>query len=207
MTIGNDGNAPSRQGDRTTSEIRAHLAARRSRGMPILIGIVVLLLIAGGIYLYADRERDNEITGNNEPNQTAENKPAPAPQPPAPSPPSAATPPASQPPSAPEPAAPERSAAQSAPNQTAQAPAPADPPAAQTQPMRQQSTNLPDASDTMSVRVASANIRSAPNLRARVVVTAHKGTKVKVLSHSGKWVQVETDGRNGWINSKMLGSE
>lgn len=202
MTIGNDGNAPPRQPE-ATFNAREHLP-RRSRTMPILIGIVVLLLIGTGVYLYADR--DSDITGNNEPKQTAENTPAPAAQPPTPSP-SAQPPSGAQPPATPAPAAPERSAAQPAPNQIAQTPPPAEPQPAQPQPMQQQSTNLPEDANMMAVRVASANLRAAPSLRARVVVTTHKGDKMKVLSRSGKWVQVEADGRKGWINGKMLGPQ
>ena len=73
--------------------------------------------------------------------------------------------------------------------------------------MQQESTNLPDGGETMSVRVGRANVRSGPRLGTRVVATLPKGTKLKIIRHAGKWVEVEANGRDGWINVKMLAAD
>jgi uncharacterized protein YgiM (DUF1202 family) len=36
------------------------------------------------------------------------------------------------------------------------------------------------------------------------VTRVAKGDKLKVLGRSGKWVEVETEGRSGWISGKLL---
>jgi len=55
------------------------------------------------------------------------------------------------------------------------------------------------------VQNADANIRSEPSLRGTRVGKAAKGTKVNVLSRTGKWVQVESGETKGWISGKLLG--
>ena len=50
------------------------------------------------------------------------------------------------------------------------------------------------------VQARRANIRSEPGRGGRVIGTATKGSKVKVVGRSGKWVEVETDAGQGWIN-------
>ena len=70
--------------------------------------------------------------------------------------------------------------------------------------MSQEPAALP-SSDDLFVQVGQANIRATANLRARVVTRAAKGDRLKVLGRSGKWVEVETQGRSGWINGKLLG--
>jgi len=208
MTIGDDG-APSERRETTTSNDKAQSPARRSGAIPVVFGIIAFILIAGGFYLYEDRNSEKEVASTQPKVATEGSQPAPAG--PSPSPSEQVTPGSS--PSSP-PAAPPAPTQQSPsppssppPDRAAQAPSPAEQPAAQSQPMRQQPTNLPESSETMSVRVGHANIRSAPRVGASVLVTTSKGARLKVLRHAGKWVQVEVDGRNGWINAKLLKSD
>jgi hypothetical protein len=66
------------------------------------------------------------------------------------------------------------------------------------------SASLP-TNDIAYVQNADANIRSEPSLRGTRVGKAAKGTKVNVLSRTGKWVQVESGETKGWISRKLLG--
>jgi SH3-like domain-containing protein len=70
--------------------------------------------------------------------------------------------------------------------------------------MSQEPVALPNPG-TMVVQASRAKMRSAPNRTARVVGTAVKGNQVKVVGRSGTWLEIETEGRSGWINRKLLG--
>jgi SH3-like domain-containing protein len=69
--------------------------------------------------------------------------------------------------------------------------------------MSQEPAALPNA-EMISVQRSGVNIRAAPRRTARVVGSVTKGSRLKVVSRSGKWVEVETDGRSGWISRNML---
>jgi hypothetical protein len=64
-------------------------------------------------------------------------------------------------------------------------------------------TSLP-TNDIAYVQKSDANIRSEPSLRGKRVGKASKGTKVNVLSRTGKWVQVESGETKGWISGNLL---
>ena len=70
--------------------------------------------------------------------------------------------------------------------------------------MSQEPAALPN-SEELFVQVQQANIRAEASLRSRVLMRATKGDKLKVTGRSGKWVEVEKEGRGGWINGKLLG--
>ena len=179
---------------------------RRGRTRALIAGGVVGLLVLAGI-LYAVVGRNGEApapqaSGTREGTTVAK---APEPQP--------AAPPAAQP-SAPAPSP--ASSPQATPASSASATAPQQPPApapapAQTaqqapaQPMSQEPAALPN-SEELFVQVQQANIRAAASLRSRVLMRATKGDKLKVIGRSGKWVEVEKEGRGGWINGKLLGA-
>jgi len=48
------------------------------------------------------------------------------------------------------------------------------------------------------------NIRSEPSTKGRVLGTAPKGTRLKVTTREGVWMQVESGRLKGWINSQFL---
>jgi hypothetical protein len=59
--------------------------------------------------------------------------------------------------------------------------------------------------DSVRVRVASANVRSAPTTASRVVATAREGDVLDLLGESGAWRHVRTrDGADGWISSGLV---
>ena len=66
---------------------------------------------------------------------------------------------------------------------------------------------MPGDEQALFVQARRANIRSEPGRGGRVIGTATKGSKVKVVSRSGKWVEVETDAGEGWINGNLLGPQ
>jgi uncharacterized protein YgiM (DUF1202 family) len=70
--------------------------------------------------------------------------------------------------------------------------------------MSNRATALP-ANEVLFVQRSRVNIRSEPGRNGRVVGTATKGSQVKVVGRSGKWVEVETDAAKGWISGSLLG--
>jgi len=125
--------------------------------------------------------------------------------------------------SSPPPGAERRAAQTAAPAQVQVPPppqAPAQAPAAASsapvesaaQPPRQadsltnQPASLP-AEESVFVQKPRVNIRAEPDRRGRVVGSASKGQQFKVVGRSGTWVQVEGDGRKGWIGGRMLGPQ
>lgn len=190
---------------------------RRGRSRALIAGGVVGLLVLAGI-IYAIVERNGEaltpqasrtsdgttVAKAPEP-QPAE--PPPSAQPSAPAPAPAASAQAMATPPAPS-SSPQPTATPSAPA-TAQQQPPAPPPAQTAQqpaaqPMSQEPAALPN-SEELFVQAGQANLRAAASLRARVVGHATRGDKLKVIGRSGKWVEVETQGRGGWISGKLLG--
>jgi uncharacterized protein YgiM (DUF1202 family) len=58
--------------------------------------------------------------------------------------------------------------------------------------------------DVVFLQRPGVNIRSAASKDGGVVGTAPKGTRFKVTSREGDWVQVESGRLKGWINSQFL---
>lgn len=54
------------------------------------------------------------------------------------------------------------------------------------------------------IRVATANIRTKPGTRARIVGKLHRYDVVQILGTSGSWVHARTSaGRTGWIATRL----
>ena len=66
------------------------------------------------------------------------------------------------------------------------------------------SASLP-TSDVAYVQKRRANIRSEASARGPLVGRAYKGTRLSVVSRTGKWVQVESGETKGWISASLLG--
>ena len=79
-------------------------------------------------------------------------------------------------------------------------------PPRQPDPLQNQPASLP-AQESVFVQKPRVNIRSEPGRRGRVVGSASKGQQFKVVGRSGSWVQVEGDGRKGWIGGRMVGPQ
>lgn len=142
------------------------------------------------------------------PAQTAE---TPAAQPKAPAQPQ--TPARAEAPAQAQPPAQAQAPTQTPPPAQAQAPTQAPPAssapaetAAQPDPLRNQPASLP-ADEVMYVQKAGVNIRAEPGKQGRLVGSARKGDQFKVVGRSGTWVQVEGDGRKGWISGRLLGPQ
>ena len=58
--------------------------------------------------------------------------------------------------------------------------------------------------DTVLLQRPGVNIRSTPSANGPVLGTAPKGTRFRVTSRDGDWVQVESGRLKGWINSQFL---
>lgn len=163
----------------------------RSTALIALGSVTVLVLIAGAIYLFV-----SAAPGEKPATQASSDATASAPT--------------SQSPE------PQRQAQSAAPSATAAAQAPGPPASAapeaaarprqtQTAPISQEPAALPRA-DMKVVQATRANLRVAPRRRARVIGTVARGSEVKIVRSSGRWVEVETGGRTGWVNGKLLGS-
>jgi SH3 domain-containing protein len=61
------------------------------------------------------------------------------------------------------------------------------------------------ANDVAYVQKRRAIIRSEPSDRGSLAGRAYKGTKLSVVSRSGKWVQVERGETKGWVSAKLIG--
>jgi len=61
------------------------------------------------------------------------------------------------------------------------------------------------ANDIAYVQKRRANIRSEPRDSGPLAGRAYKGTKLSVVSRSGKWVQVESGETKGWVSAKLIG--
>jgi len=88
----------------------------------------------------------------------------------------------------------------------ANAGAPASPEPAADVPQNSQSRPASlSANDIAYVQKRHANIRSEPRERGPLAGRAYKGTKLSVVSRSGKWVQVESGETKGWVSAKLIG--
>jgi cytoskeletal protein RodZ len=191
-----DGDGRTRVKQTGGGEGRAAASARWGHA-PIALGwLALLLLLLGAGYLFTNR--DAGVVS-----QPADKQATPSASVPAPTPPS---PPQAQPSAqASAPAAPATPASKTQESKSSPTPAEPAPPAARPQSMSQEPAALPSA-DTKIIQATRANMRSAPRRTARVLGTVAKGAQVKVLGRSGRWVQIEADGRTGWVNAKLLGA-
>jgi hypothetical protein len=71
-------------------------------------------------------------------------------------------------------------------------------------PQSPESASAPQAQDLVFLQRPGVNIRSAPSGNAPVLGTAPKGMRFTARSREGDWVQVESAGLKGWINSQFL---
>jgi uncharacterized protein YgiM (DUF1202 family) len=74
-----------------------------------------------------------------------------------------------------------------------------------TSPMTDRATALPSDDEVLVVQRSGANIRTEPSRTGRVIGTAAKGSKVKVISRSRNWIEVEVGAGRGWISGSLLG--
>jgi|GEM_PF-3699059 len=72
-----------------------------------------------------------------------------------------------------------------------------------TSPMTDRATSLP-SDEVLVVQRSRANIRTEPSRTGRVIGTAAKGSKVKVISRSRNWIEVEVGAGRGWISGSLL---
>jgi hypothetical protein len=59
--------------------------------------------------------------------------------------------------------------------------------------------------DIAYVQKARANIRAEPNVGAKLVGQADRGSKLAVVGRAGKWTQVERGATRGWVSANLLG--
>ncbi len=58
------------------------------------------------------------------------------------------------------------------------------------------------------VSVARANLRQAPDLKARILAVLTKGTKLAVLEKSPQWYRVRLDdGKEGWVAESVTSTK
>jgi uncharacterized protein YgiM (DUF1202 family) len=70
--------------------------------------------------------------------------------------------------------------------------------------MNDHPTALPK-DEVMFVQRPRVHVRSTPGRSGRILATVARGAEVKVVGHSGNWVQVESQAGNGWIANGLLG--
>ncbi|PIQ97429.1 MAG: hypothetical protein COV67_04255 [Nitrospinae bacterium CG11_big_fil_rev_8_21_14_0_20_56_8] len=65
-------------------------------------------------------------------------------------------------------------------------------------------TTDPDFKVIHIVNMAMVNVREGPSMDAKVVTVLEKGTHVKVLKTKGDWSQIEGNGVQAWVVSRLL---
>jgi Bacterial SH3 domain len=68
----------------------------------------------------------------------------------------------------------------------------------------QASPKVAQSQDILYLQRPGVNIRSTPSPSGSAVGTAPKGTRFKVTSRQGDWIQVENGRLKGWINARFL---
>jgi len=197
---------------------------RSGRTRVALGGLLALLVLAAAVYYIAGYRTGSEVATAPSPNPSPESSTAatqpravesadrPAasttsPQPPAPQVPSPTSAEAmpKTPPAATAPAAATRPSTASG-----SQPATAQTPAVAQQPMRDQPAALPEPAAApkndliLIVKRGPANMRSAPGKGGRLIGTVAKDVRLKEISRSGSWVEVETESGRGWISASLL---
>ncbi|MCP5015334.1 TIGR04211 family SH3 domain-containing protein [Ketobacter alkanivorans] len=51
------------------------------------------------------------------------------------------------------------------------------------------------------------DMRTGPSLEYRIIDFLRSGTKMQVLQESGEWIQIEANGKEGWIQSQYTSEE
>jgi len=62
------------------------------------------------------------------------------------------------------------------------------------------------ADTTMTVTATAANLRASPSPQGHILTKLPKGTRVTVksMSAASRWVRVQANGTDGYIDSKLL---
>jgi hypothetical protein len=102
-----------------------------------------------------------------------------------------------------EPPQPARSESPRQPDPSQAAPATGTDPARS---MQDQTASLP-VGEVLFVQKSRVNIRSQPRSRAKIVGSAPKGRRVEVIRRDRSWIQIRTDGGDGWVNRRMVGPQ
>ena len=58
-----------------------------------------------------------------------------------------------------------------------------------------------------TIAVSSANIRSNPSIKAKIILTAAKGVNLEVIVRDKNWSKVRVLKKTGWISNKLFKSE
>lgn len=164
-------------------DIPALTAAQlRQQNLPVLSAAIAFFALLGAIVYFSSTRDDDTLTTGKPRGETSARASQPVPVA------AAMAAPAMAPAAAPAPVA--------APSEAAAA-----------QPAMNQEPVALARTDMMTVRVSGASLRAEPKRRARVVAGAPRGSQVKVVRRSGDWVEVEAEGRHGWVSKKMLTRE
>ncbi|ALP51937.1 hypothetical protein Tel_01620 [Candidatus Tenderia electrophaga] len=57
------------------------------------------------------------------------------------------------------------------------------------------------------IRAREAKVVSAPSAAAELVMALPKGTEVDILQRQGRWLEVQSGGRQGWVSGLLVGDE
>lgn len=60
------------------------------------------------------------------------------------------------------------------------------------------------AAQQMSVQVQTTQLRATPSYLGGVVATVQYADRVDVLQKQGAWMQVQSNGKTGWVNESAL---
>ena len=162
-------------------------AQLRRQNLPVLSAAIAFFALLGAMVYFSSRQDEDMLTSG-KPRGEASAR-------------------ASQPEATPPVAVAAAMAAPATAPAAATAPIAAPPEAAAAQPAMNQEPVALARTDMMTVRVSGASLRAEPKRRARVVADAPRGSQVKVVRRSGDWVEVEADGRHGWVSKKVLTRE
>jgi uncharacterized protein YgiM (DUF1202 family) len=88
--------------------------------------------------------------------------------------------------------------------------APMSPVEKKIEPTQPPSKNLPSASNVAKtlIVIKTANIRSEPNTKSKIITTLKKGTAVEYLDKSGKWFKIRlSTGKAGWVFNSLVSEQ
>jgi len=60
--------------------------------------------------------------------------------------------------------------------------------------------------ETGYIRAREARVMKAPSAAADQVVALHKGDKIEIIKHQGRWLKVTAGQQEGWVSSLLVGS-
>jgi len=65
--------------------------------------------------------------------------------------------------------------------------------------------SLVNKTPTVITNSATANIRSGPGTKNKILFTVDKGIPFKILKRKGKWIHIQhADGDKGWIHKTLV---